>query len=154
MGTIGSNAGVKHYAWKGGRHTKDGRVLVHTPGHPRANHRHPVVYEHILVAERALGRYLPAHAIVHHVNGNSLDNRPCNLVVLESRGEHMAIHRRRRIQLAGGNPWTQQLCSGCRQCKDLTAFPPGRLAARSRFNACCRECRRQYGRKYRAERAA
>jgi hypothetical protein len=53
-------------------------VIVRVPGHPRAS-KHPYVFEHILVAEDMLGRYLVKGETVHHRNGVRDDNRPENL---------------------------------------------------------------------------
>lgn len=50
-----------------------------------------VVYEHILVAEKMLGRHLRKGEEVHHINGVKDDNRPCNLRVLTAR-EHLMAH--------------------------------------------------------------
>jgi hypothetical protein len=52
--------------------------MVRAPGHPRAV-RSPYVFEHILVAESLLGRYLVAGESVRHINGVRDDNRPENL---------------------------------------------------------------------------
>ncbi|HEY3942073.1 MAG TPA: HNH endonuclease signature motif containing protein [Acidimicrobiales bacterium] len=53
--------------------------MVRAPGHPRAAQRSPYVFEHIIVAERALGRYLVEGESVHHRNGVRDDNRLENL---------------------------------------------------------------------------
>jgi len=89
-----------HPQWKGGRGmTANGYVWVHMPGHPRANQG--MIYEHVAVAERALGYHLPPKAQVHHVNEMPSDNRPCNLVICEDIGYHKLLHARMRAFKAG-----------------------------------------------------
>lgn len=53
-------------------------------------------YEHIVVAERALGKPLPNGAVVHHVNLDTHDNRPCNLVICPDEAYHRLLHKRMR----------------------------------------------------------
>jgi len=74
--------------YKGGKYKdKDGYVLVTGMwDHPRAQRRGHV-YEHILVAEKKIGRSVLPHEEVHHKNKLTDDNSPNNLEVL-SKSEH------------------------------------------------------------------
>lgn len=76
--------------WKGGRHYQDGYVLIWQPDHPNACGSY--VFEHILVAERAIGRAIQKGETVHHRNHIRDDNRPENLQVM-TRSQHNRLHR-------------------------------------------------------------
>lgn len=106
----------KRIAGTAGRTIRGGYVVVMAHGHPRAD-INGYVLEHILVAERALGRYLPAQAVVHHVNESKQENRGGNLVVCENDGYHRTLHRRMRALAACGNAnWRK--CAHCKEHDD------------------------------------
>lgn len=87
--------GTDNPNWKGGRTVHaQGYVLIMQPQHPRAT-RQGYVFEHILVAEKALGKLLPLGAVVHHHNKNRADNKTRgNLVVCQDRAYHLLVHQR------------------------------------------------------------
>lgn len=66
-------------SWKGGRSKNvHGYVRLLSHGHPRAD-RWGYVFEHILVMENHLGRFLSTKETIHHRNGIRDDNRLDNL---------------------------------------------------------------------------
>lgn len=73
--------GANHPTWRGGRRMLRGYVYLWTSGHPYATSK-GYVFEHRLVMEKALGRYLERDEIVHHLNGIRDDNRIKNLALL------------------------------------------------------------------------
>lgn len=69
--------------------------------------------EHVAIAEHVLGKKLPCGAIVHHANGNRLDNRPENLVICPSRAYHSLLHARMRAYEACEN-YSYRKCVYCK----------------------------------------
>lgn len=135
--------GKEAFGWRGGRtRTVDGYRLVFMPEHPNAR-SNGYVPEHIYVAAKAMGKPVPKGAVVHHVNGDKLDNRPCNLVVLQDLSLHLHIHKRQRAFDASGHAdWLR--CSFCKQYSD-----PSEMYSHPTISVGYhRECNREYSRKY------
>ena len=76
------------------------------------------VYEHIFFAEKNLGRSLKEGEVVHHLDGNKLNNKLNNLIVL-LRSEHGRLH----CWLEKGAPYCENIsengvnCGEPKQCK-------------------------------------
>lgn len=76
-----------HPRWSGGRINHQGYVMVRSDDHPR-NHK-GYVFEHILVMEEHIGRHLIKGEVIHHINGDSSDNRIDNLRLYSSNRDHL-----------------------------------------------------------------
>ncbi len=97
--------GDKSPSWRGGQTTANGYAQVMSPGHPKSG-RKGYVYEHILIAEKALGKLLPDKVEVHHYT-------PKQLVVCQDHAYHMFLHQRQRAyETCGHADWRK-----CRYCK-------------------------------------
>ncbi len=134
-------SGESAHGWKGGRLLHEGRVLVQSSNHPRAQQR-GYVFEHILVAERALGKFLPSGAVVHHVDSVPSNNENNNLVICQNQAYHMLIHSRTRILRMGGHPDRDGICSQCHMVKPKLEFYPSKGSTGHRCN--CRACQTIY----------
>ncbi len=86
-----AKAGERGANWKGGiRRTASGYLQIKKKNHPYADGE-GYVMKHRLVFEQNTGRYLKPGEVVHHRNGNTLDNRFENLELM-THGEHTALH--------------------------------------------------------------
>ena len=83
---------VKPENWDKPKLSVDGYMWITLSGHPISVHSGKV-FIHRLMAWHKNGKYLPEGSVVHHINGNKLDNRYENLEIFESQKEHISNHR-------------------------------------------------------------
>ena len=95
-------SGANNPAWKGGVKMEKGKyILEHCPEHPNANCQ-GYVRQHRLVVERHIGRYLLPDEVVHHINGDSLDNRIDNLKLYANHSQHKSDETQQAIRNSKG----------------------------------------------------
>ena len=90
----GPKKGSEHPSWKGGTFIgSDGYRLVYIGQKPGQKSKwESYRKEHFVVAEEMLGRPLECGEVVHHIDGDKLNNNSNNIQVLESESAHGAIH--------------------------------------------------------------
>jgi len=92
----GAQPGKANHQFRTGRRIDlDGYVLVTAPpdhpfARPRPGRKAKVMFEHRLVLEQHLGRYLRPEEVVDHIDGLTLHNAPENLRLFESNAEHLS----------------------------------------------------------------
>lgn len=94
-----SNPGGKEYCYVEARY-KDGSSIK-------------TKYARFIVMQ-ALGKPLPPGSIVHHVDENSLNDRPNNLILCENQAYHFLLHLRAEALKATGDPNSRK-CHRCKQ---------------------------------------
>jgi len=88
LGRKGKNA--NH--WKGGKvYSMAGYVYIYKPEHPFSNNI-GYIFEHRLVMEQSIGRYLNKTEKIHHINEIKDDNRIENLLLFKNESEHQKYH--------------------------------------------------------------
>ncbi len=140
-------------------HYINGYVLVYKPDHKSAFKKESsghkgYVYEHILVAERNIGRSLRATEVVHHLDFIRSNNNPSNLLVMEN-SEHNRLHRwiNQGAELLGkqrlyqtldeldnycGKPHKQHKILKIRRC-EICSFP----LRNSQEHTCSEKCHKE-----------
>lgn len=83
-------SGKNAFHWKTGKTFNNGYILIYNSNHPFACRNY--VFEHRLVAEKCLGRYLTKEERIHHINGKKRDNQVENLYLFPCEAEHKRFH--------------------------------------------------------------
>ena len=117
-------------------------ISVHVPGHHRAN-INGFVAEHIIVAEQKLGRELSDSEVVHHVDGNKMNNSPDNLMIFRSKSDHTLFHKN-GVAYNNNGVWfckKRKYKAICEQCGKVFIFPDTRKIRNHIYcsQACARE---------------
>lgn len=94
-------SGENNPAWNGGSYIEPekGYRMIRMPDHPRAR-ANGYVLEHILVAEKILGRPLNPDEEVHHRDHVRANNEPDNLRIYDSHLEHWTIEHLSAVHAA------------------------------------------------------
>jgi len=85
-------SGENNPIWKNGRNKHSaGYIRILSPNHPFKDIR-GYVFEHRLVVEAQIGRYLLPEEEIHHLGAKD-DNRPKNLMAFVSHSAHIRFER-------------------------------------------------------------
>lgn len=74
-----------------GQVKSNGYNTIYMPEHPKA-FDNGCVYEHVLIAEKMLGRPLTSEEVVHHKDENKTHNQDNNLMVFATDKDHLNYH--------------------------------------------------------------
>lgn len=134
--------GKKSHVWDGGSYTSsNGYTYIYLEDKNRKSVS-KYIGEHVLVAEKAIGKTLPCGSIVHHFDGNKSNNMNSNLVVCENNAYHRLLHKRQRAKLECGNAnWHKCYVCGEWDCKENLYIGKSEIAHRDCKNKKLREWR-------------
>jgi len=98
------------------------------------------IYEHRHVMEQKLGRKLKPNEIVHHKDGNGLNNDEENLEVVNGVGEHKTLHR------TDWGSLTYRTCTRCGKRKRIKFFGCYKSGKQvGAYFSRCKKCRGRDG---------
>jgi len=86
------NVGEGNPMWKGGVIYRQGYKFIKDRKHRFANGK-GYVRNSLIVMEKKLGRSLKKGEIIHHINGNKLDDKPENLYLFKNNAYHTSYER-------------------------------------------------------------
>jgi hypothetical protein len=102
-----------------------------------------ITYVHILVWEKCHGRKLPPRWVVHHIDGNPLNNAIENLQAMPH-AAHNSLHKLRHMKshLTTSTGVEGKKCKSCPFVKPLGEFPRNGISAAGTpvYRPECREC--------------
>lgn len=100
-----SKEGENNHSWRGGRCEKGNYIRIYT-----TESKHRYSREHVLVAEKALGKKLPFKACIHHISENKHNNLNSNLVICQDSSYHALLHVHKCALVEIGNANNRKCC--------------------------------------------
>lgn len=94
----------------------NGYPIIYMPEHHMQIGNSGCVYEHVLVAEKILGRQLNKLEVVHHKDKNRHNNSPDNLIVFKTKSDHTRYHNTGIMEKCGDvyiSPKQYNRCIDC-----------------------------------------
>lgn len=106
----------------------EGRWMIPAPSFYKGKRyiKNRYIYEHRFIMEKKIGRLLNKNEIVHHINGNKLDNRIENLKVMDKHTHYLKhIKNKTYINLV------------CDYCRKIFKRELRQYKKNNRHNFCC-----------------